>query len=120
MSPAFWGSFSHLLQLHFFLETVTNRTLNARDESMVFVLREPAAQMNRVFDTTFQGHLNKALWKVGKLFGLMTALPSEKDKQISTISKTNGLNFGITSLSKQQFYVDTFRYTTNTFSSTLL
>ncbi|XP_033280239.2 mitotic checkpoint serine/threonine-protein kinase BUB1 beta-like [Orcinus orca] len=43
------------------------RILNARDESTVSVLRELAAEMNRVFDTTFQSHLNKALWKVGKL-----------------------------------------------------
>lgn len=65
------------------------RILNARDESTVFVLKELAAQMSRVFDTTFQDHLNKALWKVGK-FGPVTALLSEKDKQISSISKTNG------------------------------
>uniref|UniRef100_H0WYI1 Mitotic checkpoint serine/threonine-protein kinase BUB1 beta n=1 Tax=Otolemur garnettii TaxID=30611 RepID=H0WYI1_OTOGA len=43
------------------------RILNANDESTVFVLRELAAEMNGVFDTTFQSHLNKALWKVGKL-----------------------------------------------------
>ncbi|XP_049754702.1 mitotic checkpoint serine/threonine-protein kinase BUB1 beta isoform X1 [Elephas maximus indicus] len=43
------------------------RILNASDESTVSVLRELAAEMNGVFDTTFQSHLNKALWKVGKL-----------------------------------------------------
>uniref|UniRef100_A0A8C8ZCB5 Mitotic checkpoint serine/threonine-protein kinase BUB1 beta n=1 Tax=Prolemur simus TaxID=1328070 RepID=A0A8C8ZCB5_PROSS len=43
------------------------RILNASDESTVSVLRELAAEMNGVFDTTFQNHLNKALWKVGKL-----------------------------------------------------
>uniref|UniRef100_A0A8C4MF41 Mitotic checkpoint serine/threonine-protein kinase BUB1 beta n=1 Tax=Equus asinus asinus TaxID=83772 RepID=A0A8C4MF41_EQUAS len=41
------------------------RILNASDESTVSVLRELAAEMNEVFDTTFQSHLNKALWKVG-------------------------------------------------------
>uniref|UniRef100_A0A2K6G3I5 Mitotic checkpoint serine/threonine-protein kinase BUB1 beta n=1 Tax=Propithecus coquereli TaxID=379532 RepID=A0A2K6G3I5_PROCO len=43
------------------------RILNASDESTVSVLRELGAEMNGVFDTTFQSHLNKALWKVGKL-----------------------------------------------------
>lgn len=43
------------------------RILNASDESTVSVLRELAAEMNGVFDTTFQSHLNKALWKLGKL-----------------------------------------------------
>uniref|UniRef100_A0A8D2E5C7 Mitotic checkpoint serine/threonine-protein kinase BUB1 beta n=1 Tax=Theropithecus gelada TaxID=9565 RepID=A0A8D2E5C7_THEGE len=43
------------------------RILNANDEATVSVLRELAAEMNGVFDTTFQSHLNKALWKVGKL-----------------------------------------------------
>nr|XP_012621847.1 mitotic checkpoint serine/threonine-protein kinase BUB1 beta isoform X1 [Microcebus murinus] len=43
------------------------RILNTSDESTVSVLRELAAEMNGVFDTTFQSHLNKALWKVGKL-----------------------------------------------------
>ncbi|XP_008571945.1 PREDICTED: mitotic checkpoint serine/threonine-protein kinase BUB1 beta [Galeopterus variegatus] len=43
------------------------RILNASHESTVSVLRELAAEMNGVFDTTFQSHLNKALWKVGKL-----------------------------------------------------
>ncbi|XP_030698817.2 mitotic checkpoint serine/threonine-protein kinase BUB1 beta [Globicephala melas] len=43
------------------------RILNASDESTVSVLRELAAEMNGVFDATFQSHLNKALWKVGKL-----------------------------------------------------
>ncbi|CAK6432376.1 unnamed protein product [Pipistrellus nathusii] len=39
------------------------RILNASDESTVSVLRELAAEMNGVFDTTFYSHLNKALWK---------------------------------------------------------
>ncbi|XP_055219337.2 mitotic checkpoint serine/threonine-protein kinase BUB1 beta isoform X2 [Gorilla gorilla gorilla] len=43
------------------------RILNANDEATVSVLGELAAEMNGVFDTTFQSHLNKALWKVGKL-----------------------------------------------------
>ncbi|XP_003935770.2 mitotic checkpoint serine/threonine-protein kinase BUB1 beta isoform X1 [Saimiri boliviensis] len=43
------------------------RILNVNDEATVSVLRELAAEMNGVFDTTFQSHLNKALWKVGKL-----------------------------------------------------
>uniref|UniRef100_A0A8C6RCH6 Mitotic checkpoint serine/threonine-protein kinase BUB1 beta n=1 Tax=Nannospalax galili TaxID=1026970 RepID=A0A8C6RCH6_NANGA len=43
------------------------RILNASDESTVSVLRELAAEMNGIFDTTFQSHLNKALWKVGKV-----------------------------------------------------
>nr|XP_020728007.1 mitotic checkpoint serine/threonine-protein kinase BUB1 beta [Odocoileus virginianus texanus] len=43
------------------------RILNASDESTVSVLGELAAEMNGVFDTTFQSHLNKAFWKVGKL-----------------------------------------------------
>ncbi|ELW48174.1 Mitotic checkpoint serine/threonine-protein kinase BUB1 beta [Tupaia chinensis] len=42
------------------------RILNASDESTVSVLRELAAELNEVFDTTFQSHLSKALWKVGK------------------------------------------------------
>ncbi|KAL4692816.1 hypothetical protein H8959_016626 [Pygathrix nigripes] len=41
------------------------RILNANDEATVSVLRELAAEMNGVFDTTFQSHLNKALWKPG-------------------------------------------------------
>ncbi|XP_069348331.1 mitotic checkpoint serine/threonine-protein kinase BUB1 beta [Eulemur rufifrons] len=45
------------------------RILNASDESTVSVLRELAAEMNGVFDTTFQNHLNRALWKVEKLMG---------------------------------------------------
>ncbi|XP_073732887.1 mitotic checkpoint serine/threonine-protein kinase BUB1 beta isoform X1 [Callorhinus ursinus] len=40
------------------------RILNASDESTVSVLRELGAAMSGVFDTTFQNHLNKALWKV--------------------------------------------------------
>ncbi|KAM6202508.1 mitotic checkpoint serine/threonine-protein kinase BUB1 beta [Rhynchocyon petersi] len=43
------------------------RILNASDEATVSVLRELAAEMNGVFDTTFQSQLNKAFWKVGKL-----------------------------------------------------
>ncbi|KAM8907093.1 mitotic checkpoint serine/threonine-protein kinase BUB1 beta isoform 1-T1 [Lycaon pictus] len=43
------------------------RILNASDESTVSVLRELGTAMSGVFDTTFQNHLNKALWKVGKL-----------------------------------------------------
>ncbi|XP_006831838.1 PREDICTED: mitotic checkpoint serine/threonine-protein kinase BUB1 beta [Chrysochloris asiatica] len=43
------------------------RILNTSDESTMSVLRELAAEMNGVFDSTFQSHLNKALWKVGKL-----------------------------------------------------
>lgn len=43
------------------------RILNTRDESTVSVLRELASEMAEVFDSTFQSHLNKALWKVGKL-----------------------------------------------------
>ncbi|XP_040825448.1 mitotic checkpoint serine/threonine-protein kinase BUB1 beta [Ochotona curzoniae] len=45
------------------------RILNAREEPTVSVLRELATEMAKVFDTTFQSHLNKALWKVGKLVG---------------------------------------------------
>lgn len=43
------------------------RILNTRDEPTVSVLRELASEMTEVFDSTFQSHLNKALWKVGKL-----------------------------------------------------
>ncbi|XP_037358103.1 mitotic checkpoint serine/threonine-protein kinase BUB1 beta [Talpa occidentalis] len=43
------------------------RILNASEESTVSVLRELAAEMNGVFDTTFQSHLNKVLCKVGTL-----------------------------------------------------
>ncbi|XP_045058039.2 mitotic checkpoint serine/threonine-protein kinase BUB1 beta isoform X1 [Desmodus rotundus] len=56
------------------------RILNASDESTVSVLRELAAGMNAVFDTTFQSHLNKALWKVGKLIG-PGALLFQQDRQ---------------------------------------
>ncbi|XP_045672239.1 mitotic checkpoint serine/threonine-protein kinase BUB1 beta isoform X2 [Ursus americanus] len=41
------------------------RILNASDESTVSVLRELGAAMSGVVDTTFQNHLNKALWKTG-------------------------------------------------------
>lgn len=44
------------------------RILNASDEPTVSVLRELAAEVNGVFDTTFHSHLDKALWKVGKVF----------------------------------------------------
>uniref|UniRef100_A0A8C9BC74 BUB1 mitotic checkpoint serine/threonine kinase B n=1 Tax=Phocoena sinus TaxID=42100 RepID=A0A8C9BC74_PHOSS len=43
------------------------RILNASDEYTVSVLRELAAEMNGVFDATFQSHLNKALWKLSLL-----------------------------------------------------
>lgn len=58
------------------------RILNASDEPTVSVLRELAAEMNGVFDTTFQSHLNKALWKVGKLIG-PEALLFQRDRQSS-------------------------------------
>uniref|UniRef100_A0A9L0RHV3 Mitotic checkpoint serine/threonine-protein kinase BUB1 beta n=1 Tax=Equus caballus TaxID=9796 RepID=A0A9L0RHV3_HORSE len=56
------------------------RILNASDESTVSVLRELAAEMNEVFDTTFQSHLNKALWKVGTLIS-PGALLFQQDRQ---------------------------------------
>nr|XP_045013280.1 mitotic checkpoint serine/threonine-protein kinase BUB1 beta isoform X2 [Jaculus jaculus] len=59
------------------------RILNASDESTVSVLRELAAEMNGVFDTPFQGHLNKALWKVGKVISPMTLL-FQQDRQSSS------------------------------------
>ncbi|KAJ8776843.1 hypothetical protein J1605_015020 [Eschrichtius robustus] len=58
------------------------RILNASDESTVSVLRELAAEMNGVFDTTFQSHLNKALWKVGKLIS-PGAFLFQQDRQSS-------------------------------------
>ncbi|XP_004687981.1 PREDICTED: mitotic checkpoint serine/threonine-protein kinase BUB1 beta [Condylura cristata] len=58
------------------------RILNASDESTVSVLRELATEMNGVFDTTFQSHLNKALWKVGKLIS-PGALLFQQDRQSS-------------------------------------
>ncbi|XP_047622685.1 mitotic checkpoint serine/threonine-protein kinase BUB1 beta [Phacochoerus africanus] len=58
------------------------RILNASDESTVSVLRELAAEMNGVFDTTFQSHLNKALWKVGTLIS-PGALLFQQDRQSS-------------------------------------
>lgn len=58
------------------------RILNASDEPTVSVLRELAAEMNGVFDTTFQSHLNKALWKVGKLIG-PEALLFQRDRPSS-------------------------------------
>lgn len=56
------------------------RILNASDESTVSVLRELAAAMNGVSDTAFQNHLNKALWKVGKLIS-PGALLFQPDRQ---------------------------------------
>ncbi|KAM6180827.1 mitotic checkpoint serine/threonine-protein kinase BUB1 beta isoform 1-T1 [Erethizon dorsatum] len=56
------------------------RILNASDESTVSVLRELAAEMNGVFDPTFQSHLNKALWKVGKLISPGASL-FQQDRQ---------------------------------------
>ncbi|XP_035966569.2 mitotic checkpoint serine/threonine-protein kinase BUB1 beta isoform X3 [Halichoerus grypus] len=56
------------------------RILNASDESTVSVLRELGAAMSGVFDTTFQNHLNKALWKVGKLIS-SGALLFQQDRQ---------------------------------------
>nr|XP_021551178.1 mitotic checkpoint serine/threonine-protein kinase BUB1 beta-like [Neomonachus schauinslandi] len=56
------------------------RILNASDESTVSVLRELGAAMSGVFDTTFQNHLNKALWKVGKLIS-PGALLFQQDRQ---------------------------------------
>ncbi|KAG8514557.1 Mitotic checkpoint serine/threonine-protein kinase BUB1 beta, partial [Galemys pyrenaicus] len=58
------------------------RILNASDESTVSVLRELAAEMNGVFDTTFQSHLNKALWKVETLIS-PGALLFQQDRQSS-------------------------------------
>ncbi|TKC36345.1 hypothetical protein EI555_015227 [Monodon monoceros] len=58
------------------------RILNASDESTVSVLRELAAEMNGVFDATFQSHLNKALWKVGKLIS-PGAFLFQQDRQSS-------------------------------------
>ncbi|XP_051000331.1 mitotic checkpoint serine/threonine-protein kinase BUB1 beta [Acomys russatus] len=56
------------------------RILNASDESTVSVLQELAAQMNGVFDTTFHSHLNKALWKLGKVIS-PAALLIQQDRQ---------------------------------------
>lgn len=58
------------------------RILNASDESTVSVLGELAAEMNGVFDTTFQSHLNKAFWKVGKLIS-PGAFLLQQDRQSS-------------------------------------
>lgn len=54
--------------------------LNASDESTVSVLRELGAAMSGVVDTTFQNHLNKALWKVGQLIR-PGALLFQQDRQ---------------------------------------
>ncbi|OWK09768.1 BUB1B [Cervus elaphus hippelaphus] len=59
------------------------RILNASDESTVSVLGELAAEMNGVFDTTFQSHLNKAFWKVGKLIS-PGAFLFQQDRQSSS------------------------------------
>ncbi|VTJ62737.1 Hypothetical predicted protein [Marmota monax] len=56
------------------------RILNTSDESTVSILRELAAEMNGVFDITFQSHLNKALWKVGKIIS-PGALLFQQDRQ---------------------------------------
>ena len=58
------------------------RILNASDESTVSVLGELAAEMNGVFDTTFQSHLNKAFLKVGKLIS-PGAFLFQQDRQSS-------------------------------------
>lgn len=58
------------------------RILNAGDESTVSVLRELAAEMNGVFDTAFHSHLDKALWKVGKVIN-PGALLLQQDQQSS-------------------------------------
>ncbi|CAH6788082.1 Bub1b [Phodopus roborovskii] len=58
------------------------RILNAREESTVSVLRELAAEMNGVFDTTFHSQLDKALWKVGKVIS-PGALLLQQDRQSS-------------------------------------
>ncbi|KAL1786700.1 mitotic checkpoint serine serine/threonine-protein kinase BUB1 beta [Sigmodon hispidus] len=56
------------------------RILNASDEPTVSVLRELAAEMNGVFDTTFHSHLDVALWKMGKVIG-PGALLLQQDSQ---------------------------------------
>ncbi|XP_028622847.1 mitotic checkpoint serine/threonine-protein kinase BUB1 beta isoform X1 [Grammomys surdaster] len=58
------------------------RILNAGDKSTVSVLRELAAEMSGAFDPTFHSHLNKALWKLGKVISL-EALLIQEDKQSS-------------------------------------
>lgn len=58
--------------------------LNARDKSTVFILRELAAEMSGAFDTTFHSHLNKALWKLGKVISLEAWL-IQQDKQSSLL-----------------------------------
>ncbi|XP_048188731.1 mitotic checkpoint serine/threonine-protein kinase BUB1 beta [Perognathus longimembris pacificus] len=59
------------------------RILNVTAESTELVLRELAAEMNEVFDSTFHSHLNKALWNVGKLFS-PGALLLQQDRQTPT------------------------------------
>ncbi|KAM4829815.1 mitotic checkpoint serine/threonine-protein kinase BUB1 beta isoform 2-T2 [Thomomys bottae] len=59
------------------------RILNVSDESTESVLRELAAEMNKVFDSTFHSHLNKALWNVGKLTSPGPSL-LQQDRQIPT------------------------------------
>lgn len=56
--------------------------LNASDKSTVSVLRELAAEMSGAFDTTFHSHLNKALWKLGKVIS-PEALLLQEDRQSS-------------------------------------
>lgn len=58
------------------------RILNANNESTVSVLRELAAEMSGLFDTTFHSHLDKALWKVGKVIS-PGALLLQQDRQSS-------------------------------------
>ncbi|XP_076785597.1 mitotic checkpoint serine/threonine-protein kinase BUB1 beta isoform X2 [Arvicanthis niloticus] len=58
------------------------RILNASDKSTVSVLRELAAEMSGAFDTTFHSHLNKALWKLGKVIS-PEALLLQEDRQSS-------------------------------------
>nr|XP_048315558.1 mitotic checkpoint serine/threonine-protein kinase BUB1 beta isoform X2 [Myodes glareolus] len=58
------------------------RILNASNESTVSVLRELAAEMSGLFNTTFHSHLDKALWKVGKVIS-PGALLLQQDRQSS-------------------------------------
>lgn len=61
--------------------------LNASDKSTVFILRELAAEMSGAFDTTFHSHLNKALWKLGKVIS-PEALLIQQDKQSSLLQNS--------------------------------
>ncbi|KAB1276825.1 Mitotic checkpoint serine/threonine-protein kinase BUB1 beta [Camelus dromedarius] len=58
------------------------RILNASDESTVSVLGELAAEMNGLFDTTFQSHLNKALWKIHISSEFFSNLDNKIDKPL--------------------------------------